>query len=281
GLEAGVLAARAAYLAGCAGTSNVEAGHRFGIPVSGTMAHSWVMAFDDEMQAYRQYTSLYGDRTVLLIDTYDTEEGARNVVRLAREGLRAVGVRIDSGDLAEHARRVRAILDAGGLERCTIFASGGLDELAVRELVESGAPIDGFGIGSRLDTSADAPYLDCAYKLVEYAGRPRRKRSEGKATWAGRKQVFRSSADGGAMAFDTLTLEGARAEGEPLLVPMMRGGKRVAPPEPIAASRARAAAQLARLPSHLRALEAQPAYPVRVAPELVALAAEVDAKSPV
>ncbi|HSQ61696.1 MAG TPA: nicotinate phosphoribosyltransferase [Polyangiaceae bacterium] len=280
GLEAGLLAAHASYVAGFAGTSTVLAGMRFGIPLFGTMAHSFVQAHDDELEAFRRFARENPGKTVLLIDTYDTEEGARNVVRLAREGLRADGVRLDSGDLASHARRVRAILDAGGLERCTIFASGGLDEIAVRELVASGAPIDGFGIGSRLDTSADAPYLDCAYKLVEYAGRPRRKRSEGKATWPGRKQVFRSSARG-TMAFDTLTLEGARAEGEPLLVPMMRGGKRVAPPEPLAASRARAAAQLARLPSHLRTLDAQPAYPVRVSPELVALAAEVDAKSPV
>ena len=273
GLEAALLAAHASYLAGFAGTSTVLAGMRFGIPLFGTMAHSFVQAHEGELEAFRHFARENPGKAVLLIDTYDTEEGARNVVRLAREGLVAVGVRIDSGDLASHARQVRAILDAGGLERCTIFASGGLDEISVRELVESGAPIDGFGIGSRLDTSADAPYLDCAYKLVEYAGQPRRKRSEGKATWPGRKQIFRSPAGGGPMELDTITLEGARAEGEPLLVPMMRAGKRVAPPEALAVSRARVAAQLERLPAPLRALQAEPAYTVRIAPELVALAA--------
>jgi nicotinate phosphoribosyltransferase len=278
GLEAGLLAARASYAAGFAGTSTVLAGVRFGVPIFGTMAHSFVQAHDSEAEAFRSFARANPEGAVLLIDTYDTEAAAHEVVRLAREGMPVRGVRIDSGDLASHARRVRRILDEGGLRRCTIFASGGLDEIALRELVAAGAPIDGFGVGTHLDTSSDAPYLDCAYKLVEYAGRPRRKRSEGKATWPGRKQVFRRT-ERGAMAFDTITIEGRRAEGEPLLVPQMRGGVRVGSPEPLEAIRERVAAQLAALPAHMRTLAVEPRYPVRIAPELVALAAEVDRTS--
>jgi nicotinate phosphoribosyltransferase len=273
GFEAALLAARASYVAGFAGTSTVLAGLRFGIPLYGTMAHSFVEAYDDELDAFRAFARAEPEGALLLIDTYDTEEAARKVVRLAREGVVVCGVRIDSGDLAEHARRVRTILDEGGLERCAIFASGGLDEVSLRDL--AGAPIDGFGIGSRLDTSADAPYLDCAYKLEEYAGRPRRKRSEGKATWPGTKQIYRASKDG-VMTYDFVTAEGERPLGEPLLVPQMRGGRRVRSPESLDAIRARAASELARLPPHLRALETEPPYEVRIAPVLERMAAELD-----
>src|SRR5690606_4162166 len=189
--------ARAAFSAGFAGTSNLLAGRRFGIPVYGTMAHSFVQAHDDELEAFRLFTRA-NPNTVLLLDTYDTERAAHGVVRLVREeGLAIRGVRIDSGDLGAHAHAVRRILDAAGLEQCSIFASGGLDEDELVRLAASDAPIDGFGVGTRLDTSADAPYLDCAYKLQEYGGRPRRKRSEGKATWPGQKQVFRKRAADG------------------------------------------------------------------------------------
>jgi nicotinate phosphoribosyltransferase len=174
---------------------------------------------------------------------------------------------------------VRAILDEGGLDACTIFASGGLDALALRRLVRSGAPIDGFGIGSWLDTSADAPYLDCAYKLEEYAGRPRRKRSEGKATWPGAKQVYRTFSIDGAMRDDVVTVASDRAEGMPLLVPAMRGGKRVAPKEPLELIRGRAAHDLERLPRHLRELEVAPPFSVTIAQALRQLAAELDASS--
>ncbi len=276
GLEAGLLAARAAYLAGFAGTSTVLAGLRFGIPLFGTMAHSYVEAHDDELDAFRTFARSNPGNVVLLIDTYDTERGAEKVVALAREGIRARGVRIDSGDLAEHARRVRKILDDGGLRDCTIFASGGLDEHALLDLVDAGAPIDGFGIGTRLDTSADAPYLDCAYKLEEYAGRPRRKRSEGKATWPGRKQVFRAFDEHGTMKGDVVALASEPQPGEPLLVPVMRGGRRLRPAEPLEASRRRAAGSLAALPAHLRALDVEPRYPVRITPRLEAIARELD-----
>ena len=218
---------------------------------------------------------------MLLIDTYDTERAAHKVVglasRLAAEGLAIKGVRIDSGDLGEHARRVRAILDAAGLTGITIFASGNLDEYRVRELVAQRAPIDGFGIGTRMNTSADAPYLDCAYKLQEYEGRPRRKRSEGKATWPGRKQVYRQRAPDGSMAGDVLTLASEHRQGTPLLVPVLRAGRPVAPAPTLAAARALAHAELARLPERLRSLDDVDPYPVEVAPALSSLAAQIDA----
>jgi nicotinate phosphoribosyltransferase len=189
-------------------------------------------------------------------------------------------VRIDSGDLGEHARRVRAILDDGGCRNLTIFASGNLDEYALRTLVDGGAPIDGFGVGTRMNTSADAPYLDCAYKLQEYGGRPRRKRSEGKATWPGRKQVHRRFGANGAAVGDVVSLASDVVEGEPLLAPVIRGGRLVAPLPSLAASRLYAARAIATLPVPLRALERAPApYPVSVAPSLHRLAAEVDARN--
>lgn len=279
GAEAGLLAARASYVAGFAGTSNVEAGRRFGMPLYGTMAHSFIQAHDDEALAFEHFAQAQPDNVVLLIDTWDTEAAAHKVVALAPKlthaGIRIKGVRIDSGDLTEHARRVRAILDAGGLEHVIIFASGDLDEYALRDMLAAGAPVDGFGVGTRVDTSSDQPYLDCAYKLQEYAGRARRKRSEGKATWPGRKQVFRSLDADGRMAGDRVTLETDPQPGEPLLVPAMRGGCRVAPAPSLAEVRRRAAENLARLPQALRRLEAFD-YRVEIAPTLHDLAAEVD-----
>jgi nicotinate phosphoribosyltransferase len=275
GAEAGLLSARASFLAGFAGTATVEAGRRFGIPIFGTMAHSFVQAHDDEAAAFADFARAQPGNTTLLIDTYDTAGAARKVVALARSGVPVQGVRIDSGDLAAHARQVRRILDEGGLASARIFASGNLDEERVRQLVASGAPIDAFGVGTRMNVSADAPFLDCAYKLVEYAGRPRRKRSEGKATWPGRKQVFRRY-DGATMAGDLLALVDDAAEGEPLLVPVLRGGVRVGPPPTLAALRDRARAQIAALPPRLQALDAAAPYPVEIAPSLRALAAAVD-----
>jgi nicotinate phosphoribosyltransferase len=275
GLEAGLFAARASYIVGFSGTSLTLAGTRFGIPLYGTMAHSFVQAHDDEAEAFRAFARAHPDDAVLLIDTYDTECAARKVVQLAREGVPVRGVRLDSGDLLAHARAVRRILDDGGLERCGIFASGGLDEAKVRALVEAGSPIDGFGIGTKMDTSADAPYLDCAYKLVEYAGRPKRKRSEGKATWPGRKQVYRRM-EGARMLEDAVTLEGEPEPGEPLLVPVMRGGRRLSRAEPLADVRRRAAEQLLALPEHLRALDVGPAYRVSIAEPLRRLAEQLD-----
>jgi nicotinate phosphoribosyltransferase len=218
---------------------------------------------------------------VLLIDTYDTERAARRVVALAPaltdEGITVKGVRIDSGDLEQHARQVRAILDAGGLAEATIFASGNLDEYRVRDLVARGAPIDGFGIGTHMNTSADAPFLDCVYKLQEYDGRARRKRSEGKATWPGRKQVFRRHDAEGRLAGDTLICADAVAPGDPLLVPVMRGGQTIDAAPSLAEARERLRGELKRLPARLRSLDEAEPYAVEVAPELRALAAAVDA----
>ncbi|RMD68771.1 MAG: nicotinate phosphoribosyltransferase, partial [Gammaproteobacteria bacterium] len=271
GAEAGLLAARASYLAGMQGTSTVIAQPLFGIPIFGTMAHSFIEAHGDETEAFEHFAHAQPGNVVLLIDTYDTEEGARKVValapRLKAQGIPIKGVRIDSGDLAEHAKKVRRILDEGGLRETIIFASGNLDEYALKALMEAKAPIDGFGVGTRMDTSADAPYLDSAYKLQEYAGKPRRKRSEGKATWPGRKQVYRHYR-GGYMERDTLTLEGDPQEGEPLIEKVMEKGRRLSPPPSLDAIRERVREQLERLPPPLKAIEKQPPYPVHISKAL-------------
>lgn len=281
GAEAGLLAARASYLAGFAGTATVLAERRFGVPIFGTMAHSFVQAHDDETLAFEHFAHARPDGLVLLIDTYDTEKAAAKVValapRLARDGIRIRGVRLDSGDLGEHARQVRRILDEGGLPEVSILASGGLDEDQLADLTRQAAPIDAYGIGTSLVTSSDVPALDCAYKLQEYAGLPRRKRSEGKATWPGRKQVWRRTDSQGRIVGDTLTIEGDRQDGDPLLRPIMRDGRRLPDLPMLDAVRAHAASQLLRLPDALRALQPM-TVPVAIAPALHALAAECDAR---
>jgi nicotinate phosphoribosyltransferase len=281
GAEAGLLAASAAYIAGYSGTATVAAGQQLGIPIFGTMAHSFVEAHDDETAAFQRFAESAPRNAVLLIDTYDTEAAAHKVValapRLAQRGIRVKGVRLDSGDLAALSRSVRRILDEGGLAEATIFASGNIDEHRIRDLLAAGAPIDGFGVGTSLVTSSDAPYLDAVYKLQEYAGRARRKRSTGKATWPGRKQVYRHCDRAGRFEHDVVTVEGDERPGDPLLVPVMRNGRRLHAPESLATIRERAAAQLAKLPARLRALEsaARP-YRVEIAPALRKLAAQVD-----
>lgn len=273
GAEAGLLAARSAYLAGFAGSSNVLAEQVYGIPSFGTMAHSFILAHHDEEQAFADFALSQPGNVTLLIDTYDTEAGARKVVHLAprlkERGVTIKAVRLDSGDLADHARRVRRILDDGGLTEVGIFASGDLDEYALEELAS--APIGGFGIGTRLTTCADQPYLNCAYKLQEYAGDPKRKRSEGKATWPGRKQVYRTPEK------DVLTLESDPQPGTPLLERIMADGKRLGPAPDLDSLRDRAAAQLAALPEELRRLEPTAAHPVEIAPALKQLADRLDA----
>ena len=280
GAEAGLLAARAAYLAGFTGSATVLAGALYGVPVYGTMAHSFVQAHDDEMEAFEHFAHSQPENVVLLIDTYDTEAAAEKVValapRLRKEGIAIKGVRIDNGDLGEHARMVRRILDAGGLQEVRILASSNLDEEAVQAFVASGAPIDDFAIGTRLDTSADAPYLDSAYKLQEYAGRARRKRSTGKATWPGRKQVYRRLGPDGHMIADILTVEDDPQEGEALLHPCMRVGQRLTASPPLCEVRQYAASQVGRLPEHLQRLQTEPPYPVTIAAALRDLADAVD-----
>ncbi|WP_447980640.1 nicotinate phosphoribosyltransferase [Candidatus Nitrospira bockiana] len=281
GAEAGLLAARAGYLAGLAGTATVLAGVEFDIPIYGTMAHSFIQAHVDERTAFAAFARSHPDHVTLLIDTYDTEEGARTVValapRLAEQGVTITGVRLDSGDLADHARKVRRILDAGTLAHVKIIASGNLDEAKLQHIVASGAPIDTFAVGTHVTTSADAPSLDCAYKLQEYAGRPCRKRSEGKATWPGRKQVYREYGADGRIARDVLTVIEDRQGGQPLLERVMEGGKRVEPARSLRRIREYAAEQLACLPEPLQRLEPAPPIEVIVSPALKNLAAAVDA----
>ena len=282
GAEAGLLAARASYIAGFAGTATVLAGREFGIPVFGTMAHSFVQVHEKEEQAFMNFAEAQPDNVVLLIDTYDTENAASKVVSIApllkQKGITIKGVRIDSGDLADHAFNVRKILDEGQLPEVTIFSSSSIDEYVLHELLYvKQAPIDGFGIGTNMDTSADAPYLDCAYKLQEYAGQPRRKFSEGKTTWPGRKQVYRYYDDQGKMSHDVLALEtDSISDAEPMLQQVMTNGRRVGAPEPLSAVRERTTRQLASLPTALQQIDKMENYPVTISPSLLSLAEQVN-----
>jgi len=280
GAESGVLAARASHIAGFAGSATVLAGREFGVPIYGTMAHSFVQAFDDETAAFESFAKARPEGLVLLIDTYDTEAGARKVAALAPKleamGIGLSGVRLDSGDLDALSRSVRAILDGAGLAHVSIFASGGLDEDRIAALVRAGAPIGGFGVGSSLTTSSDVAVLDCAYKLQEYAGLAQRKRSAGKATWPGRKQVWRSFGPDGRIAGDVLSLEDDAHGGTPLLRPVMRGGRRIGAALSLAEIRAHAEAGLASLPESLRRLEPGATCQAVVAGPLRRLVQEVD-----
>ncbi len=281
GGDAALFAARASYIAGFDGTATVLGGQRFGIPVYGTMAHSFVQAHQSEAQAFRHFARANPGKSVLLIDTYDTENGAHIVcdvgAELRRDGIGIAGVRLDSGDLAAHAFKVREILDAGGMTNTRIFASSGLDEHEIANLLNVKAPIDGFGVGTLLDTSADQPYVDCAYKLQEYAGRARRKRSEGKETWPGRKQVFRHLDDDARLNFDIVVLDGEASTGIRLLQPVMRDGVRLDRPESLTEIRNRAAEQMRKLPIALTSLDRPAPYDVRFSTGLRQLVADFDA----
>jgi nicotinate phosphoribosyltransferase len=282
GAEAGVMAARASYIAGFAGTATVLAEKLFGIPIFGTMAHSFIQAHDDEAAAFELFAQSRPDNLTLLIDSYDTEAGARKVValapRLAGRGIQIGAVRLDSGDLVTLSKSVRRILDDGGLAQVRIFASGGLDEDSVGAMLQAGAPIDGFGMGTSLTTSSDVAALDCVYKLQEYAGLPRRKQSTGKATWPGRKQIWRSFDAAGRMCGDVLSTEDDRQPGDPLMQLVMQGGRRVGQTPALAEIRARAARELARLPEPLRRLEPGASYRVDIGQALERLAGEVDSR---
>jgi len=270
GTDAGVKGARAMYLAGYDATSDVLAGAAYDIPTSGTMAHSYIEAHDDEMEAFERFARLYGE-TVLLVDTYDTLEGVRKTVALAKkmgDDFKVRAVRLDSGDLGELARRSRRILNDAGLSRVGIFASGGLDEWKVDELVRT-APIDGFGVGTKIGVSADAPYLDSAYKLVAYAGRPRMKLSSEKTTLPGAKQVHRVDDESDGRAGHDVIAQADKDTpkgGRPLMQSVFKRGRREgAGLDDLETCRRRAADEMARLPDRLLGLEpAAPAYEVRV-----------------
>ncbi|MFF5973338.1 nicotinate phosphoribosyltransferase [Streptomyces sp. NPDC012769] len=254
GPEAGLQAARLGALVGFAGTSNVAAAQRYGIPATGTMAHSYVQAFASEAEAFRAFARAHPGPVTFLVDTYDTERGVATAARVLAELGRGpgCGIRLDSGDLGELARRARAVLDGAGLRDVRIVASGGLDEYGVAALVRQGAPIDVFAVGTKVGVAADAPALDAAYKIVEYDGRPVMKFSAAKATAPGPKQVFRGP---GLRDVIGLANEEPPAGTEPLLRTVMRRGLRVDPPDTLAAARARFEADLAALPEEARRIE--------------------------
>ncbi|MET7967218.1 nicotinate phosphoribosyltransferase [Micromonospora sp. NPDC005305] len=282
GIEAGAGVARASAIAGFAATSDVEAAMRYGIPPSGTMAHSYVEAFPDERAAFRAFAADFPTNPIFLVDTYDTPAGVRAAVDVVTElGLTGpVGVRLDSGDLGALARQTRAILDDAGLRQATIIASGSLDENVIAGLVAQGAPIDGYGVGTRMGVSYDAPSLDSAYKLVAYGDRPVLKLSPGKATLPAAKQVFR---DPTGAAGDVVGLrdEPPPDGREPLLVPVMRGGHRFDPADPaeaVRAARGRFDADLAWLPEPARRLADPTPLTATVSPALAALHERVAAR---
>jgi nicotinate phosphoribosyltransferase len=275
GAEAGLYAARASYLAGFNGSATV--------PAEPFMAHSYIQAHGDETAAFKDFAHSWSDNAIFLLDTYDTLQAAHKVVAVARdlkkEGISIHGVRLDSGDLAQLSKQVRSILDEGGLTDTKIFASGNLDEYALERLIAQQAPIDGFGIGTRLAVSEDAPTLECVYKMQEYDGQPRRKRSEGKATWPGKKQIFRTVDAQGKMQEDHLAMEDESLKGEPLLQPFMRNGKRLSPPASLEQCRTYAARQLDQLPEALRSLNPAPPYPVHISQKIRELADRLDHES--
>jgi nicotinate phosphoribosyltransferase len=276
--DAAMKTARASYIAGCAGTSNVLAGKEYGIPVFGTMAHSYVMSFPDELSAFRSFARDFPQNAVLLIDTYDTVQGAHHAVTVGREmrerGHRLRGVRLDSGDLAHLSREVRAIFDAAGLTDVQILLSGDLDEYRIAGVLAEGAAADSFGVGTALGTSEDAPTMGGVYKLVEDRGGPKIKLSTGKATLPGRKQVWRRAQDGRIADVIGLRDEREPRDHAPLLHQVMAGG-RVVRPEPLGAMRARCAQNLALLPGEFKDLHTAPEPPVTLSPTLEGLRAHM------
>jgi len=278
GNDAGLKVARASYIAGFSGTSNVLAGKLQGIPVSGTMAHSFITGFDEEIDAFRAFANTFPDNTVLLIDTYNTIAGAGKAVtvagEMAKNGNALKGVRLDSGDMAELSKKVRKILDENKLDDVKIVASGGFDEFKIAEILERGALIDAFGVGTKMGGSADGPYTDMAYKLVQYHGKLTLKLSSGKKTLVDRKQVYRHWADG-RLERDTIALRGEHLDGEPLLELVMKDGKRLKEPEPLEASQKRFQEQFKALDDKYKAIREPDRYPVHLSAELETLQTQV------
>jgi nicotinate phosphoribosyltransferase len=280
GTDAAMAVARATAMVGFVATSNVEAARRFGLPVAGTMAHSFIEAFEDERAAFRAFAGEFPDRATFLVDTYDTLGGVRAAIEVIGElGLRErLGIRIDSGDLAQLAVAARRLLDQAGLQQVRIFASGGLDEHVIADLVARQVPIDAYGVGTKVGVSADAPYLDTAYKLVAYDGRPVMKLSPGKITAPGPKQVFRGPPSEGDIV--GMREEPVPAGHEPLLVPVMVGGQPTDANGDLAAARARFQDDLGRLPATARALQDAQPPPVRLSEQLQGLRERVQARLP-
>ncbi len=287
GTDAGMKVARCSYIAGCSGTSNVLAGMKYGIPIFGTMAHSFVMAFEREIDSFRAFIKTFPDRPTLLIDTFDNIKGAEKAAVVARElernGFKLGGVRLDSGDLVKISKEVRELLDEKGLEYVKIFASGDLDEYRIEELLKKGAKIDAFGVGTRMGTSEDRPYVDIIYKLSEKMNEknefsPIMKLSKGKITLPGRKQVFRFKDKKGEFKKDIIALEDERMKGEPLLIKVMEYGKIVYELPSLEEIRKRALDNLSRLPEKYKKLKDAPHYPVELSVGLKKLMKELTEK---
>jgi nicotinate phosphoribosyltransferase len=278
GLDAGLKVARAGYIVGLSATSNVLAGKMYNIPVAGTMAHSFITSYKEEIDAFRAFAEVFGNNTVLLIDTYDTLKGAEKAVQVANEmdarSRKLKGVRLDSGDMISLSRKVRELFRRQGLDDISIFASGGFDEFKIADSLNNAAEIDAFGVGTKMGTSADSPYTDMAYKLVQYDGRPVLKLSSGKKTLVAEKQVFRLK-DNGRFVFDMIALRDEDIEGEPLLQPAMKDGKRLQAPESLDTIRERFQTDFGALHDTVKAIEKPVRYPVKVAAGLKNLQKDV------
>jgi nicotinate phosphoribosyltransferase len=280
GMDAGLMVARSSFIGGFIGTSNVQAGKIYGLPIYGTMAHSYVESFDREIESFRAFAKSFPDNTVLLIDTYDTLAGARKAVTVAGE-MRQAGqtlraVRLDSGDMVQLSQQVREIFDESGFPEVKIFASGGFDEFKIQKILTAGAIIDAFGVGTKMGVSADAPYLDMAYKMVMYNGRPVMKLSSGKVSLAGPKQVFRQRDEQGFFKGDLIgLLDEEVADSESLLETVMQDGKRLLPREPLPKIQERFREEFNLLPETYKDLEGNPNYPVEITPRLQALQDQV------
>jgi nicotinate phosphoribosyltransferase len=276
GIDAGLKVARNSYIAGFVATSNVLAGKLYGIPIAGTMAHSYISSFGDEIEAFRAFARSFPKKTVLLIDTYDTLAGARKAAvigqEMAKEGGKLLGVRLDSGDMTRLSQEVRNILDQAGLHETEIFASSNFDEYKIARMIKDGARIDAFGVGTKMGVSADAPYFDIVYKLVQYGDRPIMKRSTGKVNLAGKKQVFRKTDSQGRFMEDVIgTSDEAVAGATPLLEPALEDGKVVRPSPSLEEIRQHFVESFQALDDAYKALEGAPSFPVKVSPRLSAV----------
>jgi nicotinate phosphoribosyltransferase len=281
GIDAGMKVARASYLAGFAGTSNVRAGQQYGIPIVGTMAHSFVSSFEREIDAFRAFVASFPNHSILLIDTYETLAGAHKAVEIAKQmaakGQRLQGVRIDSGDLGTLAFEVRKIFDEAGFADVKIVGSGGLDEFDLAAFSEANIPFDSYGVGTKMGVSADAPWFDIAYKLVEYHQRPVLKLSTGKVSWPGRKQVFRTRDRHEQLQKDIIALRDENvSEAEPLLSKVMTNGQRCVPDAPLEKIRADCLAELGHLSDSVKAIHQPDFHPVELSPRLRELREEIE-----
>jgi nicotinate phosphoribosyltransferase len=273
GQDAGLKVARSTYIAGFEATSNVLAGQTYGLPISGTMAHSYVSAFGNEREAFSAYAETFPDHSIFLIDTYDTLEGARQAVAVAKEmkktGHALVGVRLDSGNMVSLSRGVRKILNDAGFYTVKIFASSGFDEFKIARVVAKGAKIDAFGVGTNVGVSADAPFVDIVYKIVRYKGRDVRKLSPGKRTLAGEKQVFRRSDSNGRYREDIVGLRSEEIDGGiPLLEKVMQSGKVLRPHPSLQAIQGRFKSGFAALPDIYKSVHDYTPYPVKLSRRL-------------